>query len=794
MSPLVLCLLGLALTSPLLWVIRPQRFRHIGWAAALPPALVAAWLIGQMPLIATGEVISITIPWASQFGLDFALRLDGLGLLFGLIITVIGAGVALYTGYYFEDEPRLGFFYGLLFLFMASMLGLVWADNILLLFVFWEGTSMTSYLLIGFKDTDREAQEGARRAFLTTGIGGLALLFGGVLLGSSAGTYTISELVAVENLSALPLTTAALVLILAAAFSKSAQFPLHFWLPGAMAAPTPASAYLHSATMVKAGVYLLARLHPGLADHPLWFWALLLFGGTTMVIGAVFALGESDLKALLAYATVSQLGVFVTLLAFDSDTAIAATVVGIVAHALYKGPLFLLAGIIDHATGTRDLRRLAGLRRELPWVTFAAILSALSMAGVPPFLGFIAKELLLETFSYAAEHGSPLLGWVGYGVTAVTAVFTVAAALILIWEPFLRSRVGTGVIERAPVHHRPSPAFIFAPVALTLLGTAIPFILPWIESQIFAPSINTIAAAVVDYPIYLWHGFNFVFLTSVGALTVGALLFWLRTPMRALLNRWPTGFQGYKLWDKFVYGMYDIATWVTRVVQGGTLAQQVSIMLGTAVVVLGFALTTADLPADWRFDLANMPTLAEVILALLAIVATIVTVRARSRLDAIISLGVVGIVVTLIFGFYSAPDLALTQLLVDILTVVLLVLVFHRIPPEALQPLPRATAIGNYVIATLMGIFGFTLVLFTVGDSVHPLISDYFSLNAVGLGHGANIVNVILVDFRGFDTLGEITVLGIAALAGYATLRAGLFRPRVNTPIPGENIERKEKE
>jgi multicomponent Na+:H+ antiporter subunit A len=792
MSPLVLSLVVLALTSPLLWVIRPHRFRHIGWLAAVPPTLIAGWLFSQMPLVAAGQIVTTSVPWAPQFGLDFALRLDGLSLLFGLIITVIGAGVAIYTGYYFEDEPRLGFFYGLLFLFMASMLGLVWADNILLLFVFWEGTSMTSYLLIAFKDTDKSAQDGARRAFLITGVGGLALLLGGVLLGTSAGTFTISEMVARGNLSALPLSTVALALILVAAFTKSAQFPLHFWLPGAMAAPTPASAYLHSATMVKAGVYLLARLHPGLADHPLWFWALLLFGGTTMVVGAVFAIGQYDLKGLLAYATVSQLGVFVALLAFDSNAAIAATVVGILAHALYKGPLFLLAGIIDHATGTRDLRKLAGLRVEMPLVALAGILSALSMAGVPPFLGFVAKELLLEAFKHSAEHGEPLIGWIGFGVTAVTAVFTVAAGLILLWEPFLRSR--RTVVDAAHVHHVPTFGFVFAPLALMLMGTAIPFVLPQLESQLFAPSINTIAAAVVDYHIYLWHGFNFVFLTSAGALTVGALLFWQRAPIRALLNRWPESVAGTKFWDKFVYGMYDIAGWVTRTIQGGSLAQQVSVILGAAVVVLGFAITNLDGIGDLQLNLATMPSLAELILATLAMAAAIITVRADTRLGAIISLGVVGIVVTLIFGLYGAPDLALTQLLVDILTVVLLVLVFFRIPPDPAEPLPRSAVIRNNAMAVLMGIFGFGLVLFAVGSPIHASISDYFSLNAVSLGHGANIVNVILVDFRGFDTLGEITVLGIAALGGYAALRAGLFRARVNPSIPGENVESAEKE
>ena len=334
MSPLITSLLTLALTSLVLWVIRPYRFRHIGWIAALPPAAVSAWLFTQLPSVSDGSYISVYLSWATQLSLDFALRLDGLALFFALIVTVIGTAIALYTGYYFEHETRLGYFYGLLFLFMTSMLGLVLADNLLTIYLFWEGTSITSYLLIGFRDTEQEAQDGARRAFLVTGLGGLAMLFGMVILGNNAGTYTISELLVTPGLMTTPGASLALVCILLGAFTKSAQFPFHFWLPGAMAAPTPASAYLHSATMVKAGVYLLARLHPALSDSPIWFWALLLVGGITMIVGAVFALGQYDLKALLAYATVSQLGIFVMLLAFSNEAAYTAVIVGILAHAL----------------------------------------------------------------------------------------------------------------------------------------------------------------------------------------------------------------------------------------------------------------------------------------------------------------------------------------------------------------------------------------------------------------------------------------------------------------------------
>ncbi len=348
---LFIAILVLFLSSPLLWAIRPQQRAYGGWLAALFPGAIFIWLCTQITPLYHGEIRSEIYPWIPSLNLELALRLDGLTLLFGLIITGIGAAVALYTHSYLENEPRQGYFYMALFAFMASMLGLVLADNLLTLFVFWEGTSITSYLLIGFNHESARAHAGARNALIVTGAGGLVMLAGLVLLGQEAGTYTISAMIAGGSLTAAPLYPAALILILVGAFTKSAQFPFHFWLPGAMAAPTPASAYLHSATMVKAGIFLLARLHPVLSGSDLWFWTLLLVGGITMLIGAIFAIHNWDIKGLLAYATISQLGILTLLLAFSSETAVIAVVVGILAHALYKGPLFLVAGIVDHALG-----------------------------------------------------------------------------------------------------------------------------------------------------------------------------------------------------------------------------------------------------------------------------------------------------------------------------------------------------------------------------------------------------------------------------------------------------------
>jgi len=774
-------LLLLALTGVLLWMLRPHRLRHVGWLAALPPLVVTVWLLGQMNTIAAGRFPAEQYVWSPQLGLDLLLRLDGLALFFGLIITGIGAAIALYTGYYFAGNPRLGYFYGLLFLFMASMLGLVWADNLLLLFVFWEGTSLTSYLLIAFKLEDSKALEGARRALITTGLGALAMLGGMVLLAQMAGTYTLSAILTqpASQFTDHALYPAALLLILLGAFTKSAQFPFHFWLPGAMAAPTPASAYLHSATMVKAGIYLLARLHPALSDSPLWFWSLLSVGGITMLLGAITALRHYDLKAILAYATVSQLGVLVFLLALPSEKALIAVVVGILAHALYKGPLFLVAGILDHATGTRDIRQLAGLARAVPWVTATAILAGVSMAGFPPFFGFLAKEMLLESFYQFAEKGNPIVGWLGVAAVVVSGAFFVAYSLTLLWEPFFRRQVPTNDPgnDAAPVHHPPEFVLVLPALALVVLGTALPLLISLVEKPLLIPAVSAMAGTKVEFHLALWHGFTPMLLASLFAIALGIALFWARATLRAGLERSPSWLDGRLIFDQIVDALYGLARWITQRIQGGSLATHISVTLLCAVALLLYALLQLDWRNDLRINWAALPTFTEVILAVLGIVAAVVTVRTRSRLSAIISIGVVGVVVTLFFVFFSAPDLALTQLLIEVLTVVFLVLVFYRIPPRSHPPTPSATRWRNLAVASAVGVWGFFMVLLSVEGPFLPSIADFFLLNSVDAAHGGNIVNVIIVDFRGFDTLGEITVLIIAALGGYGLLRATRLRP-----------------
>ncbi len=775
-----------------LYLIRPERVAWAGWLAAVPPLAITVWQVSAASSgTLSGELHDAfhaeQYQWIEALGLALHFRLDGLSLLFGVIISGVGAAVALYTHYYLEDDERQGYFYLALFAFMASMLGLVWADNLLTLFVFWEGTSVTSYLLIGYTHRSAIARGGARNAFIVTAAGGLALLAGLILLGQESGSYTISEIVTRPGLTELELYPAILVLILLGAFTKSAQFPFHWWLPGAMAAPTPASAYLHSATMVKAGIYLLARLHPALSEHPMWLWSLLIFGGITMLIGAMTAVRHWDMKALLAYATVSQLGVLTTLLAFRSEAALLAVVVGILAHALYKGPLFLVAGIVDHATGFRDLRKLAGLRQSLPVTSAVAIIAALSMAGLPPLFGFVAKEALLETFFESAEHGA-VAGWIAFGAAAIAGAFFVTFSLTLLWEAFWRpgstdatessSQEGAGPVSPTPVHHAPAAAFVAAPLILVACGTVAPFALQPL-SFLFDTAASSIYGETVHKHAALWHGFTPVLLTSLLAIAAGAWLFLNRSLLRRSLARLPERLRGVVIFQGVLDGMYALAQVTARFSQGYTLASQSAIVLLAAFLPVVFALRQIQLN-DLIPTADVLPGAPETILILMTVVSAYVTIRVRTRLGAIVSLGVVGVSVTLFYVFFSAPDLALTQLLIEVLTVVLLVLVFTKLPPDTRPPMQRLKQTRNVLVALAAGAFGFFLVLFNRSDAFQAAqsISGYFLNNAVPSGHGANVVNVILVDFRGFDTMGEITVLALAALGGYALLNA----PRVNLP------------
>jgi len=776
---LVLCLTLIFVSAPFFWLIKPHRTLAFAWLAALPPAAVTVWQALQLPVIASGATLTERYVWAPTLGLEIALRLDGLSLFFGLIVTGIGACIAFYTAYYFEKDARQGFFYLLLYAFMGSMLGLVWSDDLLTMFVFWEGTSITSYLLIAFKTDNKAATEGARRALIVTSVGALSMLAGMIVLGLHVGSFNISTILATPNIASAAVTPVALALIFLGAFTKSAQFPFQFWLPGAMAAPTPASAYLHSATMVKAGIFLLARLHPAFSELPMWFWTLFLVGGVTMVLGGVSAIRYTDMKALLAYATVAILGMLVMLLAFREEYAYEAFVVMVAAHALYKAPLFLSAGIVDHAMGTRDLRKLAGLARSLPVVMVTVVLAALAMAGVPPTLGFLAKELVLENFYDLYEHGDLIAGGVGYVAAAVASLFMVGAILALVWEAFFRRRPDE---EGAHLHHAPSFGFVAPALLLTVIGATGALFTDAYANLLFAPAIAAISGETVELEFKLWHGFTPVLITSLVILALGFLVFLGRGLLRRGFARTSPRLSSLVAYDATINGVYRLANRVTTLIQGSPMAPQLSVTLLAGVAVMVYALFFTNAQTSVLLDSLEIPSIPEWLIFVLAIFGALTTVRARSRLSAIIALGVVGVTVTLFFVVFGAPDLALTQLLIEVLTVILLVLVFFRVRPDPQLASDGRTPFRLFV-AFAMGFFGFAVVMVNHLSQVGESISPYFIENSLSIGKGANVVNVILVDIRGYDTMGEITVLSVAALGGYALLRSPqlhALRQRIN--------------
>jgi multicomponent Na+:H+ antiporter subunit A len=729
------------------------------WTLALLPLALTAYFASFLGAIASGGTFRVRHGWVPALGVNLSFTVDGLSLLFALLISGVGALVLVYAGGYLAGSPQLGRLYALLLLFMASMLGLVLADNLLLLFVFWELTGLSSYLLIGFDHERAEARAAALQALLVTGGGGLALLAGFLLLGQVGGSLELSALLSRPGeVAAHRLYVPILLLVLAGAFTKSAQFPFHFWLPAAMAAPTPVSAYLHSATMVKAGVYLLARLSPVLGGTDLWSWLVTVTGSATMLVGAYLALRQSDLKLILAYSTVGALGVMTSLLGLGGAPAVRAALAFLLGHALYKGALFLVAGALDRQAGTRDVDRLAGLGRAMPLTALAAGLAALSMAGVPPLFGFVAKEL-----SYEATLNAPAAAWVTAAAVLANALLVAAAGLAGL-KPFL---------GKAPVSPRPTreapPSLWLGPVLLAGLGVAFGL---WPGSGAEALLAGA-GGAVLGQPaggrLALWHGPSPALALGAITLAAGAGAYAGRGLLRRVASRWeeaarwgPAGW-----YELALEGLNGLARGQTRLLQSGYLRHYLLITLAAAAGLTGYALVGRGAPAaslswsDLRFYEAGLGAL--ILLAVLA------AVLIESRLAAIAALSVVGYGVALVFILFGAPDLAMTQFLVETLTVILFVLVYYHLPESRIVS-GMTARVRDAVLAVALGAVMTALVLVATPEN-YPPISAYFAENSVTKGHGRNIVNVILVDFRGLDTLGEITVLSVAAIGVYALLR-----------------------
>jgi multicomponent Na+:H+ antiporter subunit A len=749
----------LALIAP--WIYRIAR-GATGWLLAIFPSILFVYFLRSVEVIAGGDALRVYYPWVASLGINLSFYLDGLSLLFGLLITGIGALVLVYTGGYLKDHPHLGRFYGFLLMFMASMLGVVLADNTICLFLFWELTSVSSFLLIGFEHEKETSRAAALQALLVTSLGGLALLGGFLLLDQAGGSRELSLLLSRgDAIRSHSLYVPIVLLVVVGAFTKSAQFPFHFWLPAAMEAPTPVSAYLHSATMVKAGVYLLARMTPALADTSLWTGALTGFGAVTMLFAAVLAFRQSDLKLILAYSTISALGIMVMLLGVGTPLALQAMIVFLFGHALYKGALFMLAGAIDHETGTRDVNRLSGLRSAMPASAAAALLAAMSMAAVPMLFGFYGKELFYEAL--ATEPTQVLLI-----ASVITSMIFVAVAILAGIKPFIGEKVST------PKHAHEAPiTLLLGPVILAGTSLILGVLPSVIDTSVLLPPIRAVLRKPISLELALWHGINPIFLLSMATLASGAALFAFRDRLLSLsrplasLRDWGPK-HGYSL---ALAGLNATAKAQTRLLQSGYLRYYLLIVIATATVLSGYKLLqhiesdTLGRPMDFSFY--------EAALAMLILLAAFMATQARSRLAAIAALGVVGFSVALVFVLFSAPDLAMTQFSIETLTVIVFVLALYHLP--RFGNLSSAwTRARDASVALTAGALITLMALTATGVQLHPKISTYFTENSVSLAHGHNIVNVILVDFRGLDTLGEITVLAIAAVGVYGLLKLRL--------------------
>ena len=730
-------------------------------------------LLSQAPAIFDGAVMTQTWSWLPQLGIDFSFRLDSLGLLFALLISGIGTLIYIYAYYYLNPKNSLSKLYLLLMLFMAAMLGISLSNNLIILLVFWELTSISSFLLVGYWSNYEAAQRGSRMALTITGMGGLAMLGGFVLLGQITGTYQLDQiLMMTEQIQSHHLFVPTLLLILLGAFTKSAQFPFHFWLPNAMAAPTPVSAYLHSATMVKAGLFLVARLLPIFAGAALFHNIVTFVGLFTLCMAAFFAIFKEDLKGLLAYSTISHLGLIMCLLGIGSPLAVAAAIFHIINHATFKAALFMIAGIIDHESGTRDLRKLSGLWQLLPFTATLTMITAASMAGVPLTNGFLSKEMFFTEL--VASLSGPLM--VGSAIVATLAgIFAVAYSIRLVHGVFFDGPLG----KQVPNKDAHEPAFgMRAPATLLAILCILVGLLPALLVEKIVNSTTQATTqnfAFEGTHLALWHGFNLPLLMSVISLLGGIIFYFSLAKGGALreidLDPKLGRLQGRVLFDLFLKNLLLNSRRFRRATENGKLQSYLLWIVIFTVGLVGFPLLSNAVGTGTR-ELTHAPALAIILWLLLFSACWMLLWFHHERIKAVLISGAVGLVVTMVFIGFSAPDLALTQITVDVVTTVLLLMSLSLLPqltPYESSPTRR----WRDAIIALGGGLGIAAIAWLIMTRDHNSISWFFLQQSIPLGGGTNVVNVILVDFRGFDTFGEITVLGIAAI-GVLSLMDGM--------------------
>ncbi|WP_318508624.1 Na+/H+ antiporter subunit A [Bacillus sp. T3] len=792
--------LHLAIFAPLLLaIVIPFFYKkissvHTGWFVLPLPIFLFIYFVSFLAATSDQMVVTETLNWIPSLGINFTVKVDGLSILFALLISGIGALVVLYSiNYLAKDKEKLDAFYVYLLLFMSAMLGVVLSDNMIVMYAFWELTSFSSFLLIGFWHEREKSRYGAQKSMLITVFGGLAMLGGFILLYLMTGTFSVSETIAISTeIFNHPLFVPALLCILLGAFTKSAQFPFYIWLPDAMEAPTPVSAYLHSATMVKAGIYLVARFTPVFGEHSLWFWLVSGVGVITLFWGSFFAVKQTDLKGILAFSTVSQLGLIMSLLgvgaaalhyeALDDNIftlAITAAIFHLINHATFKGSLFMAAGIIDHETGTRDIRKLGGLMHFMPITFTISIIGAFSMAGLPPFNGFLSKEMFFTGMVHVTEMNIfnletfgilfPIIAW-------VASIFTFVYSMVLVFKTF------TGKYQPEKLVKKPHEApigLLISPLVLVLLVIVFGLFPRLLENSLISPAMSVILPSLLssgekfDVHIYFWHGFTVELLMTIGVILSGTILYITYPKWKGLYQAIPKKLALNRFYDQLLEWFHAGAYKLTNSYMNGSIRSYLVYIFSFFIFILTATLIWKD---AFKLETGNVSSIGlfEIILAIFVVVGSISILFAKSRLTSILLLGAVGYTVSLFYVLFRAPDLALTQLVIETISVALFLVCFYHLPKFRKDDSRISFKLTNAVISIGVGAVVTAIALSAHSNKLFPSIFHYYVENTYEKAAGKNMVNVILVDFRGFDTLFEITVLTIASIGIYSMIKLRL--------------------
>ncbi len=771
---LVLLPFAAAFLMPLLSKILKNK---IGYAAALVPLVLFVSFLSLLPMVNAGEHIAYALHWIPTLGVDLAVRLDGISLLFVLLISGIGLAVMIYSIFYLGAKERLGNFYTFIMLFMGAMLGVCTSANLVCMYLFWELTSVSSFLLIGFWYEKENPRLGAQKALLVTMAGGFCILAGIVLIYRVAGTFVFDELIAQADLiQASPFYPAIVILLLIGAFAKSAQVPFHIWLPTAMEAPTPISCYLHSATMVKAGIYLIARMTPILGGTALWGGIITVVGLTSLLFGSLMAIRQFDMKGILAYSTISQLGLIISLFGFGTDAAIAGGLFHLLNHSTFKGSLFLMTGIVDHQTGTRDTRLLHGLGKVMPLSALVACIGSFSMAGLPPFSGFLSKEMFMEAAQQAHTSNLAFMGDLAYlipFVAVVASIFTFVYSIALFFKIFFGGETTTTTPKQPK---EGSLGMLIPALCLVSLNIIIALFPNATAGLVLQGAINSVIRHGYEMHIAFWHGITPALIMTLIVVGLGLFVYWHYDWVKNLFLSYSSRIGAEKFYQKFLHGFPALTGKLTDLQINGRLSDYVAFTLcGALLLVLG---PMIYYNAWSHIDISDMAPVdaLEIVLAVVAACAALFVALTKRRIWAILALSVVGYCVSFYFVLMRAPDLALAQLMVETISTVLYLLALYKLPYGMLSnnpPIPNGRRTINALIGCLVGLMGFTVCMLGQGCKYFDSICWYYNENSLKLAGGHNIVNVTIVDFRGFDTMGEITVLGLAAIGVYIMIKLG---------------------